>query len=90
MQFEYDPNKSASNRDKHGIDFEDAKSLWRDPNRVEYDALTKAEPRFVTVGRIGDRLWTAVFTMRAERIRLISVRRGRDEESEWYEENLSS
>ena len=33
MKFEYDPDKSAANREKHGIDFDEAQALWNDPYR---------------------------------------------------------
>ena len=77
--------KSATNRDKHGIDFEVAKALWDDPRLIEAPALTSDEPRFLAVGRIGGRCWTAVFTMRGARVRIISVRRARKEEEARYE-----
>lgn len=89
MRFEYDPKKSASNNAKHGIDFDEAQALWNDEQRIEFDARTTGEARFLTVGRIGDRLWTAVFTIRGGTIRLISVRRSRTEERQWYEEDQS-
>lgn len=85
MQFGYDPAKSASNKAKHGIDFEEAQALWHTSRRIEFDASTTQEARRITVGWIGERLWTAVFTLRGESVRLISVRRARSEEVEWYE-----
>ena len=85
MEFEYDPDKSAANRAKHGIDFEEAQALWSDPFLIEAPALTEDEPRFLAVGRIGAKHWTAVFTWRAGRLRIISVRRARRKEIERYE-----
>jgi uncharacterized DUF497 family protein len=85
--FEYDPAKSASNKNKHGIDFEEAQALWLDERRltlrIKREALS--EERWVVVGRIGDRIWATVVTYREEIIRIISVRRARDNEVEWYE-----
>lgn len=85
MDFEYDPEKSASNREKHGLDFEAAQTLWEDPRLIEAPALVSDEPRFLAIGRIGGKHWTAVFTRREGRIRIISVRRARQEEVEHYE-----
>jgi uncharacterized DUF497 family protein len=85
MRFEYDPQKSEANRAKHGIDFEQATALWSDPFLLEAPALTEDEPRFVAIGRIDGRHWTAVFTWREDRVRLISVRRSRRKEIETYE-----
>ena len=85
MRFEFDPAKSAANKDKHGIDFVDAQLLWQDPGRIEFNARTSGETRWLTVGQIGEKLWTAIFTLRGENVRLISVRRARIEERQWYE-----
>ena len=85
MAFEFDPGKSASNRAKHGIDFNDAQALWGDPWLLEAPARTEDEPRFIVVGRIEGQHWSAVCTRRGERVRLISVRRARKEEVERYE-----
>ena len=96
MKFEYDPRKSVANEAKHGINFEQAKQIWADQLLAELDAKVqdrKQEKRNLTVGRIGNRFWTAVWTPRGEDdeiIRLISVRRARDEEIKSYEENDNS
>lgn len=50
MEFVFDPNKSESNRSKHGIDFADAQKLWDDPARVLVPARTSDEPRYVLIG----------------------------------------
>ena len=85
MMFEFDDSKSRANEDKHGIDFVEAQVLWLDEMRIEIPARTEDEPRFVVVGMIGDKHWSAVITYRDERIRLISVRRSRAEEVVIYE-----
>jgi len=83
--FEYDEKKSRLNLDKHGIDFKDAQLLWLDPNLVEIPATTADEARFLVVGRISKKHWSAVITYREENIRIISVRRARNEEVKLYE-----
>lgn len=85
MGFEYDPNKSAENKRKHGIDFEEAQELWTDSALLEIPARTADEPRWLLVGRIRQKHWSAVVTRRDTNIRLISVRRSRDEEVAIYE-----
>lgn len=85
MDFEFDPHKSRSNREKHGIDFEEAQKLWLDEDRLEIPARTTDEPRWLVIGKIKGKHWSAVITYRNEAIRLISVRRSRDEEVELYE-----
>lgn len=84
-EFEFDEDKSRANLAKHGIDFEAAQELWQDPDLLEIQARAEDEPRFVVIGRIGSRHWSAVVTYRNERIRLISVRRARKREVELYE-----
>lgn len=85
MSFEFDPAKSAANKDKHGIDFDAAQALWDDPLMVEVPARSLDEPRILAIGRIRGKHWSAVFTLRDDRVRLISVRRARPEEIEIYE-----
>ena len=85
MGFEYDPIKSARNKRKHGIDFEEARALWGDDSLIEIPAKVVDEPRWLVIGRIDGKHWSAVITRRAENIRLISVRRSRDEELAIYE-----
>jgi len=85
MGFEFDPQKSARNFAKHGIDFADAQRLWEDPNLLEIPARIEDEPRFVVIGRIAGKHWSAVIVYRAEVIRIISVRRSRPREVAWYE-----
>ena len=82
--FEFDKNKSESNRRKHGIDFESARKLWWDSNRIEIPARWIDEPRFVLIAILEKDIWSAVFTLRENRIRIISVRTARDNEKEIY------
>ena len=85
MEFEFDPDKSAKNKKKHGIDFYEAKALWDDPDLIEIPAKTQDEPRFLVIGRIGKMSWSGVITYRGNNIRIISVRRSRKEEVDIYE-----
>lgn len=85
MKFEYNPEKSAANLAKHGIDFETAQSLWLDQDLLEIKAKTVDEPRSMIIGRIEDKHWSAIVTYRDASIRLISVRRSRDKEIDIYE-----
>jgi uncharacterized protein len=86
--FEFDPAKSESNRTKHGVDFVEAQHLWDDPMLLEIPAKTDDEPRYLVIGQIDGKHWSAVVTYRGEsgeNIRLISVRRARKEEVALYE-----
>ncbi|MGE4579965.1 MAG: BrnT family toxin [Desulfuromonadales bacterium] len=85
MRFEFDPNKSLSNFSKHGIDFDVAQTLWNDPDLLEIPAKTTDEPRCLVIGKIDGKHWSAVITYRGQTIRLISVRRSRQEEIGLYE-----
>ena len=85
MRFTYDPDKSVSNLAKHGISFDAAQAIWDDPRLLEAPARTMDEPRWLAIGKIGGRHWTAVWTPRNDTIRLISVRRSRKEEVAIYE-----
>lgn len=84
-EFEFDKAKSQANRIKHGIDFETAQRLWKDPYLLEIRATSKDEARFLLIGKIGEKHWSAVVTYRGDRTRLISVRCSRKKEIELYE-----
>jgi len=83
--FEFDENKSAANFIKHGIDFVKAQKLWHDPDLIEIQATSDSEARFLVVGRISGKHWSAIITYREDKIRIISVRRSRKSEVELYE-----
>jgi len=85
MEFEFDPRKSRSNNKKHGIDFVDAQALWNDGDLLEVSVRTTDEPRFLVIGKIDEKHWSGVITYREHRIRIISVRRSRQEEIALYE-----
>ena len=85
MDFEYDPEKSAENKRKHGVDFEATQALWSDPALLEIPARVSDELRWVMIGRMNEKHWSAVITRRGENVRIISVRRSRHEEIEFYE-----
>jgi len=67
------------------MDFTEAQALWSDPDLIEIPARTSDEPRFLVIGRIGGKHWSAVITYRADRVRIISVRRAGQKEIDIYE-----
>lgn len=85
MMFEFDSKKSILNKEKHGIDFLEAQALWVDPDLIIIPAKTADEPRFLVIGRILDKYWSAIITYRGGKIRIISTRRSRPEEVDIYE-----
>jgi uncharacterized DUF497 family protein len=85
MNFEYDPIKSETNKNKHGINFENAQSLWSDQNRVEIETYSTIEPRIMVIGKIENKHWSAIITYRGQTVRIISVRRSRKSEVKLYE-----
>jgi uncharacterized DUF497 family protein len=85
MPFEYDPLKSAANKDKHGIDFEEAQAIWTDEGVLHIPAKSDREARIMAIGRIGPAWWSVVWTWRGDNVRIISARRARKEEIRLYE-----
>lgn len=85
IDFEFDEAKSRINFEKHGIDFLQAQALWQDPDLLEIQAKSEDEPRFLVIGLISAKYWSAVITYRKSAIRLISVRRSREKEIQLYE-----
>lgn len=88
MEFEFDEAKSASNLEKHGIDFIKAQQLWKGPS-VEFVARQEYENRFAIIGPLDGRLYTCIYTLRGERIRMISCRRSREHERKLYEKTIN-
>ncbi len=85
MEFEFDEQKSQSNKGKHGVDFIEAQALWDDPELLEIPLKSDDEHRVLMVGQISGKHWSAIITYRQDRIRIISVRRSWNEEREIYE-----
>lgn len=79
MEFGFDRVKSRLNQEKHGIDFDQARALWDYPDLLVAPARSTDEPRYLAVGGIEGRVWSAIVTVRDGRVRLISVRRARGE-----------
>ena len=85
MGFESDLIKHTANKKKHGIDFIKAQALWDGPDFIEIPVETSDEPRFLVIGKISAKHWSAIITYRSEKVQIISVRRSRKEEIEIYE-----
>ena len=85
MNFEFDPKKLDTNKSKHGIDLIESQELWNDLDLLEIPAKTTDEPRFLVIGKIGEKHWTGIITYRNDNIRIISVRRAINEEIDLYE-----
>jgi uncharacterized DUF497 family protein len=80
MEFEWDETQRDSNLAKHGVDFTLAEMLFDGRPVITAPSPRGTEERYVTTGEIGGRFFTTVWTWRGDAIRLISVRRARNEE----------
>jgi len=87
MYFEYDKQKSMKNKQKHGISFEEAKQLWNDEATVIPAKDIDGEMRYALISKLQDKCFVAIFTIRDEKYRIISVRRCRKNEETIYEKN---
>ena len=85
MEFGFDLKKSDNNKQKHGLDFYEARVIWDDPDLIEIPVQTIDEPRYLVIGTIAGKRWSGIITYRAGKIRIISVRRSRKEEVDIYE-----
>lgn len=87
VEFEWDPEKAESNRQKHKIDFETAAKVFGDPFRLETDDQHDDDViRFNTIGMVDGRLLIVTFTMRGETYRIISARLADRHERRQYHE----
>lgn len=91
MKFEWDPNKAASNIRKHGVSFDEAVTVFKDPLALIFDDITHAEHehREIIIGASSLRRMVLVcFVERLEDvIRIISARSATRQEIKDYEEN---
>lgn len=85
MEFEFDPTRSAANKVRHGIDFDEALALWEDVEAIEILLPFAGESRFMVIGQIDGLHWSAIITYRGTARRIISVRRSRANERELYD-----
>jgi uncharacterized protein len=91
MRFEWDENKAESNFLKHGIQFEEAVTVFADPYLMftEDSSHSQGEEREWAIGEMEDgSIVVVVFTMRGERIRIISARRATKRECQEYESGI--
>jgi uncharacterized DUF497 family protein len=84
VEFQFDPRKSESNKAKHGIDFVGAQALWKS-RHILLAARDALEKRYMVIGMIGPRHWSAIITYRGAIIRIISVRKSTPVEIDTYE-----
>jgi uncharacterized DUF497 family protein len=85
-KFEYDENKSRANKEKHGIDFKEAQALWKDDQGLKARSPYANEERGILTAKYNDKYYSMIYTLREDRIRIISVRRARDKEVKSYEQ----
>ena len=88
MDYQWDPEKAASNLGKHGIDFADAVGVFEDEWALTIkEEYVEGEQRFATVGTdFLERVLVVVYTHRGGEIRLISARRAIRKERRTYEQ----
>ena len=86
MEFEFDEDKRLKNIEKHDIDFIDTADILFGNPYLEAPAMTvDGEQRWLAIGMIDEDFVTAVFTRRGPVIRIISMRRARNDERKRYQ-----
>ena len=88
MKFEWDPDKSKANIKKHGISFNEAATVFRDPLAITFNDPDHSigEHRFLTFGHSRTALLiVVVHTERLGKTRIISARRATRQERDIYE-----
>jgi uncharacterized DUF497 family protein len=89
VRFEWDPDKAAHNRKKHGVSFEEAQTVFEDDLFVVFEDPDHSihEKRYLIMGQSNEgRLLVVSYTERARRVRLISARPANRREQRAYEE----
>lgn len=90
--FQWDDRKAAENDAKHGVSFEAARDVFKDPFAIEQidERHDYGEERFTIIGMARDRLLFVAYTMRGEAIRIISARGAEPDEQRYYHEQNTS
>ncbi len=88
VEFEFDPEKDATNKDKHGVSLRDAERMDLSTARfASDDRHDYGEPRTQSLGKIDGRLYMLVFTMRGRVMRVISLRKANLKEMRRYDQS---
>ncbi len=83
--FDWDPQKNRQNLAKHGVDFDVAKEIFEHEYIEDIDdSMSYEEERYIALGRIGDKHYVVVYTMRDGRRRIISARKAKRQEIHGY------
>ncbi len=92
MKFEWDENKNKSNLEKHGIDFNQAKEVFNDKDKIEITDKREdyGEERTKIIGKAMDLLLSVIYTMRDATVRLISARASSRKERKDYNNNKTT
>lgn len=90
MRYSYDRLKKASNLEKHGLDFDDARHVIESEQTVTFEdkRFDYDEPRFITMGMLRGSVVVIVTTESDTNIRIISMRKAEKNEQKIYFENL--
>lgn len=85
-EFEWDDSKSASSVEKHGVSFEEARRVFRDPFAIELldDRRDYGEDRYVLIGMSDSRVLVVAYTEREARRRIVSARKAEPNERRYY------
>ncbi len=86
IEYEWDEAKRLANIAKHDIDFTVAPKLDLDTATIDF-SMRQREIRFSATDFIGNRLCTLIFTVRDNKIRVISLRRASRSEERRYEQS---
>ena len=91
LRFEWDEMKAVANARKHGLSFEEATTIFSDPNTItifDVEHLDE-EDRFIDIGlSASGRILVVVYTERGTRIRVISCRKATPAERRQYEQRV--
>ena len=89
MIFEFDDRKNESNIERHKVGFEEVQAIWEDPDMMVLPARKRGEKRQMAIGKAYAVVFSVVYTVRGEAIRIISARRSTKKEVERYEQSRS-
>ena len=89
LEFEWDLNKNKKNVSVHGIDFHDGWQIFEKPmlSKID-DRKDYGEQRLISLGQLDNVVVVLVYTIRSNKIRIISIRRANHDERQTYQEKF--
>jgi uncharacterized protein len=77
IEYEWDEEKCQINIQKHTLDFRSAWRVFESAHKVTFSHITLSEIRYTDMAMVDEKIYLLVYTIRGDKIRIISYRRAK-------------